>query len=45
MTFAVVGATRAVGRELLSLLAVRGIPTGSLRALASERSARTEVRG
>jgi len=43
MTFAVVGATGAVGRELLSLLAERGIPAGSLRALASERSAGTEV--
>ena len=36
---AVVGATGAVGDELLTLLAQRGFPARSLRAFASPRSA------
>jgi len=36
---AVVGATGAVGREMLEILAERGVPIASLRAIASERSA------
>ncbi len=43
MVITVVGATGAVGRELLSLLVERGVPAGSVRALASSRSAGTEV--
>ncbi len=43
MLIAVVGATGAVGRELLSILVERGVATGSVRALASSRSAGTEV--
>ncbi len=43
MLIAVVGATGAVGRELLSLLVERGVPAGSVRAVASSRSAGTEV--
>lgn len=34
----VVGATGAVGRELLEILRSRGVPDGAVRALASERS-------
>jgi aspartate-semialdehyde dehydrogenase len=37
--WAVVGATGAVGREVLGLLSGRGFPPGRVRALASERSA------
>ena len=40
---AVVGATGAVGEELLSLLASRAFPARSVRAFASERSAGREV--
>ena len=36
---AVVGATGAVGREVLRLLDARGFPVGSLRAVATARSA------
>ncbi|MDX2147291.1 MAG: aspartate-semialdehyde dehydrogenase [Planctomycetota bacterium] len=36
---AVVGATGAVGREVLTLLAREGVPASSVRAFASERSA------
>lgn len=36
---AVVGATGAVGREMLSILAERSFPVGKLRAMASHRSA------
>lgn len=36
---AVVGATGVVGRELLTILAGRGVPGARVRALASERSA------
>ena len=43
MMFAIVGATGVVGQELLSLLAERGVPASSVRALASSRSAGTEV--
>ncbi len=43
MMFAIVGATGVVGQELLSLLAERGVPAGSVRALASSRSVGTEV--
>ena len=43
MMFTVVGATGVVGQELLLLLAERGVPAGSVRALASSRSAGTEV--
>ncbi|RMF86945.1 MAG: aspartate-semialdehyde dehydrogenase [Nitrospirae bacterium] len=40
---AVVGATGAVGQEMLSILAERDFPVGELRALASERSVGKEV--
>lgn len=39
LTVAVVGATGAVGREMLHLLATRGFGAGTVRALASRRSA------
>ncbi|GJQ30280.1 MAG: aspartate-semialdehyde dehydrogenase [Phycisphaerae bacterium] len=38
-TYAVVGATGAVGREVLAILAERGHPISHVRAIASERSA------
>jgi aspartate-semialdehyde dehydrogenase len=38
-SIAVVGATGAVGREMIATLARRGFPVGSLRLLASSRSA------
>jgi aspartate-semialdehyde dehydrogenase len=40
---AVVGATGAVGREMVSTLDRRGFPVGGLRLMASSRSAGTEV--
>ena len=40
---AVVGATGAVGREMLQVLAERAFPLAELRAFASARSAGTEV--
>src|SRR6266851_4288665 len=40
---AVVGATGNVGREMLNVLAERGIPAGDVTAVASERSAGGEV--
>ncbi|MFG0241234.1 MAG: aspartate-semialdehyde dehydrogenase [Phycisphaerales bacterium JB054] len=40
---AVVGATGAVGREVLHLLAARGVPAEQVRAIASARSAGTRV--
>ncbi len=40
---AVVGATGAVGREMLSVLRERAFPVGQLRAMASHRSAGTEL--
>jgi aspartate-semialdehyde dehydrogenase len=40
---AVVGATGAVGREMLQILAERGFPVDEVVALASERSAGREV--
>jgi aspartate-semialdehyde dehydrogenase len=40
---AVVGATGNVGREMLSILAERGVPAGEVIAVASERSAGGEV--
>ena len=40
---AVVGATGAVGREMINVLLERGLPTNNLLLLASERSAGTEV--
>ena len=40
---AVVGATGAVGREVLHLLAARGVPGGRVRAIASARSAGTRA--
>jgi len=43
LTVAIVGATGAVGGEMLSVLAQRGFPVGRLKALASERSAGTSV--
>jgi aspartate-semialdehyde dehydrogenase len=45
MTFkvAVVGATGAVGREMLSVLAERDFPIAEIHAVASERSAGAEV--
>ena len=42
-TVAVVGATGAVGREMLSILAERQFPAGKITALASERSAGEKV--
>jgi aspartate-semialdehyde dehydrogenase len=41
---AVVGATGVVGQEMLRVLAQRRFPVGSVKALASERSAGQEVR-
>lgn len=43
LAVAVVGATGAVGQEMLRVLERRGFPVGELRALASPRSAGTEV--
>src|SRR3954464_4583337 len=43
MRVAVVGATGAVGTRMLQVLAERSFPAGSVRALASERSAGKEV--
>jgi len=40
---AVVGATGAVGEEMLKVLAQRGFPVGEVRALASARSAGRQV--
>ncbi len=40
---AVVGATGAVGEEMLAVLAERGFPAGEVRALASSRSAGRRV--
>ena len=40
---AVVGATGAVGKEILSILAERQFPTDEVVALASERSAGVKV--
>jgi aspartate-semialdehyde dehydrogenase len=42
-TVAVVGATGAVGREMLSILEERGHPAGKIIALASPRSAGTKI--
>jgi aspartate-semialdehyde dehydrogenase len=39
LSVAIVGATGAVGQELLQVLTQRGLPVGELRLLASERSA------
>ncbi len=39
LTVAMVGATGAVGKELIQLLEARGFPVGELRLLASARSA------
>lgn len=41
---AIVGATGAVGREALAILAERGVPASRVRALASERSHGLRVR-
>ena len=41
--FAVVGATGAVGREMIAVLTERGLANDELRLLASSRSAGTEV--
>jgi aspartate-semialdehyde dehydrogenase len=43
LNVAVVGATGAVGREMLRVLAGRAFPAASVRALASERSSGIEV--
>lgn len=43
VTIAVVGATGAVGREMISTLVERGLPVDSLVALASERSAGSPI--
>lgn len=43
LTVGVVGATGAVGREMLSVLGERDFPIGKLRALASARSAGERV--
>lgn len=40
---AIVGATGAVGREMMDILVERGFPIGELRLLASERSAGKEI--
>jgi aspartate-semialdehyde dehydrogenase len=40
---AVVGATGNVGRAILSILAERGFPAANISAVASERSANTEI--
>ena len=42
-TVAVVGATGAVGREMLATLERRGFPVGTLRVMASARSAGTTL--
>ena len=42
-TVAVVGATGAVGRTMVSVLAERGFPLEALRLMASERSAGSTV--
>jgi aspartate-semialdehyde dehydrogenase len=42
-TIAIVGATGAVGREMLAVLAQRRIPIGGLRLLASARSAGSRI--
>jgi len=41
--YAVVGATGNVGREIIQILAERGIPAGAVTAVASERSVGAEV--
>lgn len=43
LNIAVVGATGMVGQEALRILAQRGVPAERVRALASERSAGTDV--
>jgi aspartate-semialdehyde dehydrogenase len=43
MPFAVVGATKAVGREIIKTLAERDFPTSDVIALASGRSTGTEI--
>ena len=43
VSVAVVGATGAVGREMVATLERRGFPVGSLRLMASERSAGSVV--
>ncbi|MCB0325389.1 MAG: aspartate-semialdehyde dehydrogenase [Bdellovibrionales bacterium] len=43
VSVAVVGATGAVGREMLAVLAERGFPVSELRPLASKRSAGSEI--
>lgn len=42
-TVAVVGATGAVGREMIATLERRGFPVGELRLMASERSAGSTI--
>jgi aspartate-semialdehyde dehydrogenase len=42
-SIAIVGATGVVGRELIEMLSQRSFPVGSLRLLASERSAGQEI--
>jgi aspartate-semialdehyde dehydrogenase len=44
LTVGIVGASGAVGQELLSLLELRGFPVGTLRLFASARSAGKTVR-
>lgn len=44
LTVAVVGATGAVGMEMVSILETRGFPVGALRPLASARSAGKQIR-
>ena len=43
-TVAILGATGAVGQEMIKILAERKFPVGELRLLASKRSAGTRVR-
>ena len=43
LTVAVVGATGAVGREMLTVLEQRKFPASSVRAFASPRSAGTKI--
>lgn len=43
-TFAILGATGAVGQEFIDILASRGVPAGRVRLLASSRSAGKRIR-
>jgi aspartate-semialdehyde dehydrogenase len=43
VTFAIIGATGAVGREALAILAQRAHPVDHIRAITSDRSAGTQI--